>query len=147
MLKKLKKVLNVVDEKDRIVARSIMKLTHQRDVNDFESKTQRKTILAEKPYSLLPNPEVYRSLIQILLTKAQEIDASVTFSKGFDETILKVFKEEAQAFGYDMSETNLDIFIPRSINKYEYSDSLGGKISWFETYQQLKAITFEKLQA
>jgi hypothetical protein len=55
-----KKVLNVVDE-GRVVARSIIKLTNQRDVNDLESKTQRKTLFVETLYLLLPDSEVYRA--------------------------------------------------------------------------------------
>ena len=43
-----------------------------------------------------------------------------------------------------MGEGKLDIFIPNSLNKYEYSDTLGGKISWFDRYQSLDAVTFEK---
>jgi len=139
-----KKVLNVADGEGRVVARSIIKLTNQRDENDFESKTQRKTLLVEKPYSLLPNSEVYRAFVRVLLTKAQGLDASITFGKGFDETTLRVFEEEARAFGYGMNESRLDVFIPHSLNKYEYSDTLGGKISWFVRYQQLEAVTFEK---
>ncbi len=139
-----KKVLNVADGEGRIVARSIIKLTNQRNKNDFESKTQRKTLLVEKPYSLLQNSEVYRAFIRVLLTKAQGLDASITFGKGFDEATLKVFNEEARAFGYEMNESKLDVFISHSLNKYEYSDTLGGKISWFDRYQKLEAVTFEK---
>jgi hypothetical protein len=139
-----KKVLNVADGEGRIVARSIIKLTNQRGENDFESKTQRKTLLVEKPYSLLPNSEVYRAFFRVLLTKAQGLDASVTFGKGFDESTLKLFEEEARSFGYAMNEGKLDVFIPHSLNKYEYSDTLGGKISWFDRYQSLDAVTFEK---
>jgi len=139
-----KKVLNVADGEGRIVARSIVKLTNQRDENDFESKTQRKTLLVEKPYSLLPNSEVYRAFVRVLLTKAQGLDASITFGKGFDEATLQMFEEEARAVGYGMNEGRLDIFIPHSLNKYEYSDTLGGKISWFDRYQQLESVTFEK---
>jgi len=140
-----KKIINVADKKGRVVTRSIIKLTNQRNENDFESKTQRETILVEKPYSLLPNVEVYRAFARILLTKAQGLDASITFSnKTFDKVILQVFKEEADAFGYKMNEGRLDVFIPDSLNKYEYSDALGGKISQFDRYQQLEATTFEK---
>ena len=136
--------MNVADWEGRIVARSIIKLTNQRGENDFESKTQRKTLLVEKPYSLLPNSEVYRAFVRVLLTKAQGLDASVTFGKGFDESTLKLFEEEARSFGYAMNEGKLDVFIPHSLNKYEYSDTLGGKISWFDRYQSLDAVTFEK---
>jgi hypothetical protein len=141
-----KKVLNVADDKGKIVARSIIKLTNQRDKNDVESKTQRKTLFVERPYSLLPNSEVYRAFIRVLLTKAHGLDASITFGKGFDADTLRVFEEEARAIGYEMKERGLDIFIPNSMNKYEYSDTLGGKISWFDRYQQLEAVTFEKLK-
>lgn len=141
-----KKVLNVTDGESRIIARSIIKLTNQRDENDFESKTQRKTLLVEKPYSLLPNAEVYRAFVRVLLMKAQGLDASITFSNSFDEKTLQIFEEEAHIFGYGINENTLDIFIPHSLNKYEYSDILGGKISWFDKYQQLEAVTFEKLK-
>ncbi|MBU2100931.1 hypothetical protein KKA23_02325 [Patescibacteria group bacterium] len=141
-----KKVLNIANDEGKIVARSIIKLTNQKEINDFESKTQRKTLLVENPYSLLPNAEVYRAFIRALLIKAQGLNASITFGKGFDESIIKVFKEEARVFDYGMNESELDVFIPHSLNKYEYSDTLGGKISWFNRYHQLKAITFEKLK-
>jgi len=147
-----KKVLNVVGE-GRVVARSIIKLTNQRDVNDFESTTQRKTLFVEQPYSLLPNSEVYRAFIRVLLTKAQGLDASITLGKGFDKAALTVFEEEARAFGYEMNQRLLDVFIPPSLNKYEYSDTFGGdigangKIIWFNRYQQLEAVTFEKPKA
>ena len=157
-----KKVLNVVDEKGRVVARSIIKLTNQRDVNDLESKTQRKTLFVETLYLLLPDSEVYRdffyvlrsqvyrAFIRVLLTKAQGLDASITLGKGFYEAALTVFEEEARAFGYEMNQGLLDVFIPPSLNKYEYSDTFrgdnedDGKIGKFNTYQQLKVVTFEK---
>lgn len=139
-----KKVLNVADGEGRIVARSMIKLTNQRGENDFESTTKRPTLLVERPYSLLPNKEVYRAFIRLLLTKAQGLGASITFGKGFDEGTIELFTEEARTFGYMTEETKLDVFIPQSLNKYEYSDTLGGKISWFDRYQSLEAITLEK---
>ncbi len=142
-----KKVLNVVDDKGRIVARAIIKLTDQRNENDFEEKTRRKTLFVEPPYSLLSNSEVYRAFFRFLLTKAQGLDASITLGKGFDETTLRVFEEEARAFGYEMNKRILEVFIPPSLNKYEYSDTLGGKISWFYRYIPLEAVTFEKPKA
>jgi hypothetical protein len=156
-----KKVLNVVDE-GRVVARSIIKLTNQRDVNDLESTTQRKTLFVETLYLLLPDSEVYRdffyvlrsqvyrAFIRVLLTKAQGLDASITLGKGFDKAALTVFEEEARAFGYVMNQRLLDVFIPPSLNKYEYSDTFrgdngaDGKIGKFNRYQQLEAVTFEK---
>jgi hypothetical protein len=157
-----KKVLNVVDGERRVVARSIIKLTNQRDVNDLESTTQRKTLFVETLYLLLPDSEVYRdffyvlrsqvyrAFIRVLLTKAQGLDASITLGKGFDKAALTVFEEEARAFGYVMNQGLLDVFIPPSLNKYEYSDTFrgdngaDGKIGKFNRYQQLEAVTFEK---
>ncbi len=141
-----KKVLNVADGEGRIVARSMIKLTNQRGENDFESTTKRSTLLVERPYSLLPNKEVYRAFIRLLLTKAQGVGASITFGKGFDKSTIELFTEEARTFGYATEETKLDVFIPQSLNKYEYSDTLGGKISWFDRYQSLEAVTLEKLK-
>jgi hypothetical protein len=138
-----KKVINVADGNGKIVARSIVKLTNQRDQNDFESKTERKTLLVEKPYSLLLKSEVYRVFVRMLLMKAQALEASITFGRDFDEDTIQIFAEEARQVGYKMNKADLDVFIPRSLNKYEYSDILGGKISWFDRYQHLKAVTFE----
>jgi len=139
-----KKVLNVADDKGRIIARSIIKLTNQRNEKNFESKTQRKTLFVEELYSLLPNSEVYRVFMRVLLTKARGLDASITFGKGFGRATLQIFEEEARAVGYEMSKGGLEVFIPHSLNKYEYSDTLGGKISSFGRYKQLEAVTFEK---
>lgn len=139
-----KKVVNVADSEGRVIARSVIKLVNQRDENDFESKTQRKTLLVERPYSLLPNSEVYRAFVRLLLIKANGMDASITFSSGYDTSVLKVFIMEATSFGYKMKEGKLDVAVPHSMNKYEYSDTLGGKISWFDRYHQLDAVTFEK---
>lgn len=141
-----KKVLNVADSEGRVVARSIIKLTDQIDEGDVDLKTKRKTLLVERPYSLLPNVEVYRVFIRALLRRAQGLGASITFGRGFDADRLKLFAEEAQASGYAMNEKRLDVFIPLSLNKYEYSDTLGGKISWFGRYQPLNAVTFEQVK-
>lgn len=139
-----KKVLNVADRKGKIIARSIIKLTDQREENDFESKTRRKTLLVEKPYSLLPNSEVYRVFVRTLLAKARGLDISITFGSGFGQDALKIFEEEALLLGYAMREGKLDLYIPRSLNKYEYSDMLGGKISQFDRYLPRDVVTFEK---
>jgi len=141
-----KKVINVADGEGQIILRSIIKLTDQKEIDDFESKTKRKTLLVEKHYSLLSNPEVYRSFIRLILIKAQGLDASITLGETFTEDIMEIFKEEASAFGYETKEDTLDIFIPHSLNKYEYSDTLGGKINWFGRYQQLKVSTLEKVK-
>ena len=139
-----KKVLNITDGEGRVVARSMIKLTNQREKNDFDSKTKRPTLLVERPYSLLPNKEVYRTFIKLLLTKARGLGTSITFGRGFDHDTIELFKEEARDFGYTTEERNLDIYIPQSMNKYEYSDTLGGKISWFNRYQPLDgAVTLE----
>jgi len=86
-----KKVFNVADGKGRVVARSVIKLTNQRERNDSKA-TQRKTLLVERPYSLLPNAEVYRAFARALLTKAQGLNASITFGKEcFDRKNFKSF--------------------------------------------------------
>ncbi len=139
-----KKVLNIADGDGRVIARSIIKLTDQRDENDFSFKTKRKTLFVEKPYSLLPNDEVYRAFIRMLLTKAEGMDVGITLGSGFEKNTLKIFKEEANIFGYVMKDEKLDIYIPQSLNAYEYSDALGGKISSFDRYSSLDAITFGK---
>lgn len=142
-----KKVLNVADGEGRIVARSMIKLTKQRDLHDFSSETERRTLLIEKPYSLLPNAEVYRAFIRVLLKKAQGLDASITFrGDGMDPQTLEIFEEEAATCGYGRREGTFELFIPQSLNRFEYSDALGGEITSFDRYQELPGVTFERLK-
>jgi hypothetical protein len=149
-----KKVLNVANNQNKIVERSIIKLTNQREENDPESKTKRNTLFVEKPYATLDSKEMHQAFIRLLLKKAQSLNSSITLVRntnkagkkenGFDEKAIKLFEEEARSSGFTLSEGKLEIFIPPSLNKYDYSDVLGGKIENFGVYKNLETISFEK---
>ncbi len=144
-----KKVVNVADSDGRIIARSIVKLTHAREEGDQTEKSKQKTLMVEKPYTLLSNPEVYRVFIRLLLKKADGLDSSLSLSNVYGQSTLAIFTEEAHSLGYKMKQKNLEIYVPKSMNAYEYSDTLGGdthigKIRTFDVYKAMSAITFEK---
>jgi hypothetical protein len=141
-----KKVLNVRDGKGELVARSVIKLTKQKEVDDHEGATERPTILVENPYGPSLNDVILRAYARLLFSKAESMGGiSVTLGSEFDENKMKILTEEAAKLGYAPSESrNLEVYIPRSANKYEYSDALGGAVSYFDTYHQTKTVTFEK---
>ena len=43
--------------------------------------------------------------------------------------------KEAQRLGFHVEEMPAEVYIPQSYNEYEYSDSLGGDISYFGQYR------------
>ncbi len=141
------KVINLSNGEGKLVSRSIIKLTDQRELNDEESRSKRKTILAEKQYSLMGNYEISRAFISLLLTKAKTMGISVTIEReGIDVSDLQIYNEEASKLGYEMEEKKLEVFIPKSMNGYDYSDTLGGEISSFDRFKEVRVITFEKLK-
>lgn len=140
-----KKVLNIEDSNGKVVARSILKLTNHRDVKDYESKREGKTLFVEPLYTLLANPEVHRAFVHLLLEKAQGLNVSLTFGKNIDEGLLKVLEQEAEKLNYGIDKNKrIEIYIPKSLNMYEYSDLLGGKIIYFNRYQPTTSIFLEK---
>jgi len=140
-----KKVINVTDGEGKVVARSVIKLTRQRPIGQTGPEKQRTTLLAERPYAILHNTEVFRAFFKLLLTKAQGLEAAIALGSSFSKADLKIFQEEEAAFGYGQMPEEAEIYIPASLNKYEYSDALGGKISSFDRFQRLAGTTFDKI--
>jgi len=139
-----KKVLNVTDSNGNIIARSIIKLTKQKDNSDLELASETKTLLVEKPYTLLSNPELYKVMFRLLLKKAEGLSATITLGSGFNEDEQKILEEEAAVFGYEIKNGTYDVYIPESLNQAEYSDMLGGKIENFNRYSTVEAIKISK---
>jgi len=140
-----KRLLNVRNSEGVLVARSMIKLTKQRDEGDYERKTERPTMLVERPYGPSLSDVVVRAFAGTLFRKADEMGGvSVTLGKDFSADMMRVITEEAEKHGYRPREGTFQVHIPQSANAYEYSDSLGGEIRYFDTYHSYTGITFEK---
>ncbi|MBI2019509.1 hypothetical protein HYS95_02500 [Candidatus Daviesbacteria bacterium] len=58
---------------------------------------------------------------------------------GADHTkTIPLLERQAQKENLPYALKSVEVFIPQSANGYEYSDSLGGDISYFERYQSLE---------
>jgi hypothetical protein len=113
-----KKLINVQNTNGEIVARSIIKLTH---VSTPGGK--RPVILFEGMYSSLEgnNPEVSQAMMTLLMKIASELGAGIV--NGQAGAI-----SEADMDGYDTVSSRVNVYVPKSRNIQEYSDSLGGRI-------------------
>ncbi|MBD3245223.1 MAG: hypothetical protein GF335_04480 [Candidatus Moranbacteria bacterium] len=139
-----KKLINVVDQNGKLIARSVIKLTDQRDDSDINNTTRRKTILIEKPYTLSADDEVVKALAKMVFAKASAVDVSITIDSQFSERMMQFFEDQAKRNSYIKKDLSLEIYTPESMNIKEYSDVLGGDISHFNQYKKLSATTFEK---
>lgn len=136
-----KRIINVKNGQGEILGRAIMKLTHYISENGEKNPV----ILLEPVYTLTDIPQIYRVLTRMALEKAQMIDASLVLRQDMivptgadNKKTIPVVESEARRLGLHVSNQNLEIYIPRSYNGYEYSDSLGGAISIFDTYRPLE---------
>ena len=139
-----KKLVNVFDDSGRIIFRSIMKLTSQKEIEDYEDKTKKPVLFVETPYTLSSDIEVYRAWIRLVLVKADSLGIQVNIEGNTNEEFIKMYKEEAKKHGYSMEEKDVEVFIPESLNKHEYADRLGGSIRYFNNYHRTKSIIFKK---
>lgn len=142
-----KKAINLSDEAGNIIGRSMIKLTDEKVLGESD-ETKSKTILVEPVYLISASDEAYRAFARILLEKANVMGITVTLPKGFDDRTLEIFGEEADRVNYSrpggLVETR-EVYLPQSLNKYEYSDYLGGKISWFNHYVQTDAKVLRRI--
>lgn len=136
-----KRVINVEGNNKEILARSVIKLTHLQGENDQKIPA----ILLEPIYTTSELPQIYQAVVRMALTKAKAAGAVLVVSgekmvaSGSDHShTIPLLSTEAKKNGFRYEEKDVQIFIPKSFNTHEYSDSLGGDISWFENYHPLK---------
>lgn len=135
-----KRIINVENDKGEILGRSVMKLTHIKDNNDISHPA----ILLEPIYTTSEIAPIHRGVVRVALEKAKAIGAylvltdEVVINTGANhEYTIPIVETEAKKEGMQYGREDVGIFIPRSFNQYEYSDSLGGAIAYFETYRDL----------
>ncbi len=136
-----KRVINVESDKGEVLGRAVMKLTHVRDDNDQTHPA----ILLEPIYSTSEIAPIYRGVVKIALEKAKAIGAYLILTSDIailtganHERTIPVVETECKKMGLFYGREDVNVFIPKSVNSYEYSDSLGGPISYFEIYYALQ---------
>ncbi len=131
-----KRVINVEGNNKEILARSVIKLT-----NLQVEGGQKPAILLEPIYTTSEISQVYNLVVRMALAKARATGAVLVVSgeqmvgSGSDHShTIPFLSTEAKKNGFRYETKDVQIFIPQSFNPYEYSDSLGGDISYFERY-------------
>ncbi len=135
-----KRVINVENPQGEVLGRSVIKLTHILD-KDGQSHP---AILLEPIYTTSEIASIYRGIIRVALEKARAIGAYLVIKGEFmvntgasNKKAIPIAEREAARQNRTYSHDSLEIFIPKSFNPYEYSDSLGGDISYFGRYMNL----------
>lgn len=131
-----KRVINVENERGEILARVLIKLTHIKSGDQI-----RPVILVEPVYTNSELPQLYRLVARTVLSKAQATGTDVILSRELVSTsgtdhakTIPVLCQEAEKLGFAVSASDVEVFIPQSANDHEYSDSLGGNITYFARY-------------
>ncbi len=135
-----KRVINAENDKGEIVGRSVIKLTHIRDA-DYQTHP---AILLEPIYTTSEITPIYQAVVQIALAKSRATGAYLvltsdiaTYTGANNEYSIPVAQKEATRANMQYSREDIGIFLPKSANAYEYSDSLGGEQSYFGSYHDL----------
>ncbi len=135
-----KRVLNVENERGEIMARSMAKLTQIKT----ETGQTMPAILLEPVYTTSETSYVYRAIIRLALAKAKATGAALIVTSEVivpshaDQTkTVAILPQEAEKAGFTLEQKAVEVFIPQSHNPFEYSDTLGGVISYFNNYRSL----------
>lgn len=141
-----KKVVNVTDQGERIIARSIVKLTKERGVQPAPTQgapDEEATLFVETPYTLYGNPAVYQALYRLIFAKARAMNVGVAMLEGAAQA--ELLRDEAERAGYVGVTENREIWVPQSRNTYEYSDALGGKLEPHNAYIARRVLKFSPI--
>lgn len=124
-----KRLINVSNDRGEVMARSIIKLTKVRLADGEEVPG----ILVEPTYTSAEMPELYTGVMRLALEKARRVGAVLILGRdqmiltGADQKIaVSVLDRETSKSGFEVERGNVEVYVPRSYNREEYSDSLGG---------------------
>lgn len=136
-----KRVFNVENERGEVIARSVAKLTHIKT----QDGQMIPAILLEPIYTTYETAYIYRAIARLALAKAQATGTvliltreMIAASHADQSKTIEVLPQEAKKAGFTIDKKSVEVFIPQSYNAYEYSDTLGGAINFFERYQPLR---------
>jgi hypothetical protein len=139
-----KKGLNVVDgDTNSVLLRCVERITESKVGFDGETK---RSLFLEPPYYTTAHPLVFRTFAKLAIQKARSIGACVQFQKANAQPeIIEAFEVEAKAQGLQLVDTNQpsSVRLSSSINKYNYSDSFGGKLEPYGSYHEATLITIK----
>ncbi len=142
-----KKGINVRGEEGEILLRCVERITQIRETN---TEGEHPTLFLEPAYKTIDHPRVYQAFAQLAFNKAESCGASVSITPHvWCEQALQAFYEEAARRGATVrgdTEENKgeerDMYIARTQNEYQYSDSFGGKLSDYNTYRRAAIMEF-----
>ncbi|TSC90033.1 MAG: hypothetical protein G01um10145_464 [Microgenomates group bacterium Gr01-1014_5] len=142
-----KRVFNVENERREVLGRAMAKLTHIQ-TNDGQKQP---AILLEPVYTASETPDIYRAIIRLALEKAEAIGAvlvvgsEIVVATGADSSkTVSLLPQEAAKAGFNSDKRTVSVYLPPSNNTSEYSDTLGGLMSWFGGYHDLNAVILSK---
>ncbi|OGY11288.1 MAG: hypothetical protein A3A58_02545 [Candidatus Blackburnbacteria bacterium RIFCSPLOWO2_01_FULL_41_27] len=142
-----KRVFNVENERREVLGRAMAKLTHIQ-TNDGQKQP---AILLEPVYTASETPDIYRAIIRLALEKAEAVGAvlvvgsEIVVATGADSSkTVSLLPQEASRAGFNSSKRTISVYLPPSNNTSEYSDTLGGLMSWFGGYHDLNAEVLSK---
>lgn len=139
-----KKGLNVVDgDTNSVLLRCVERITESKVGSSGETK---RSLFLEPPYYTTAHPLVFRTFAKLAIEKARSIGACVQFQKANAQPeIIEAFKIEAIAQGLQLIDAKepSSVRLSSSINKYNYSDSFGGKLEPYGAYHDATLITIE----
>lgn len=135
-----KRLINVENDKGEILGRSVMKLTKIKLGNDQTYPA----VLLEPIYTTSEIGPIYRGVVKIALEKAKAVGAYLILTSDMNvptganhEKTMPIVEFEAKKENMKYEKEDVSIYVPKSANAYEYSDSLGGAISYFDSYHNL----------
>lgn len=134
-----KKGLNIKDsDNGRVLLRGVERITTSKKTHD--DKSPQDTLFLEPPYSALDHPTIGAAYAKLVFNKAEAMTAVIqisTAASGWTTQLKESLVKEASARGM-IIEPNVTrhLYLAPSINEFEYSDSLGGKITAHGEYQE-----------
>lgn len=122
-----KKGINVVDEDNQAILRSVERVTESRQAGTDKHV---RTLFVEPPYTLVAADHAYRAYVRLLLNKAEQMEAVLQCNpekQRWTPQLLQILQEEVAVRGW-MYEENAqrEVYYACSRNGVEYSDSSTG---------------------
>jgi|GEM_PF-2718044 len=128
-----KKIVQVRDESNDLLARSVMKL-----VNSSEGDM---VLFPEKIYTRQDETEIRMAMIKTFIKKADTTNTRLALSGAWLENIDRaVLDKTINDYGFQAQPTKLRFTLPQSVNGREYSDVLSGRQTNYEKEHEAENI-------
>lgn len=136
-----KKGINVVDENNQAILRSIERITESRNAGAEQNV---RTLFVEPPYTLVGTDHVYRAFVRLLLNKMEQMESVLQLNPqkpGWTPELQRILREEVDARGWTYEEdAQREVYYARSRNEVEYSDSTEGVIHGANDFRPIQVL-------